>query len=152
MTYGHTNRQLIMSKLLVIALLMVLLLGIGFGPAIAGFREIRDENVSPFDAKDKAADVKPSEDGQKALEINLFAYPSKLVEVAAGTTITWTNQDAVQHSVTHGLPTAPGREFDSGLLAKGDRFAMTFTRPGDYHYFCTRHDAMRGVVRVVPKS
>ena len=57
MVYGHGNRQLILLKLLVIVLLLVLLMGIGFAPAVAGYREIRDRNVSPFDAKDMTVDT-----------------------------------------------------------------------------------------------
>ena len=57
MVYGRGNRQLVLSKLLVIALLLVLLMGIGFAPAVAGYREIRDRNVSPFDATDMTVDT-----------------------------------------------------------------------------------------------
>lgn len=152
MVYGHGNRQLILSKLLVIALLLVLLIDIGFAPAVAGYREIRDRNVSPFDAKDMTVDTGTREHRHATVDIGSLAFADSVIEVEVGTTVTWTNRDSVRYSITHGVPAEPGAEFDSGLLAEGERFAQTFTSPGAYHYFCTRHGAMRGVVRVVPTS
>ncbi|MGI2326618.1 plastocyanin/azurin family copper-binding protein [Planococcus sp. YIM B11945] len=38
--------------------------------------------------------------GEAAIEIADFAYGEETITVAPGTTITWTNQDDVQHNVT----------------------------------------------------
>ncbi len=83
-----------------------------------------------------------------AAEIKLFMFKPKTLSVAPGTTVTWTNGDAIQHSVTNGTPEAPGAAFDSGFFTKGQSFSFTFTEPGEYPYFCARHKSMRGVVTV----
>ena len=81
-------------------------------------------------------------------DIKLFAYQPDPLEVQPGTTVVWTNQDDIDHSVTHGTPPAAGPAFDSGLFGKGRSFSFAFTEPGEYSYFCLRHNSMVGVVRV----
>ncbi|MDP9317138.1 MAG: sortase [Chloroflexota bacterium] len=85
-------------------------------------------------------------------EIKLFQYNPEPLEVAVGTTVVWTNQDDIEHSVTHGTPEAPGDTFDSGLFPKGQMFSFTFTKPGEYLYFCSRHNSMQGRVNVTEVS
>ena len=87
-----------------------------------------------------------------AAEIKLFMFKPKDLTVAPGTTVTWTNGDAIQHSVTSGTPDAPGGAFDSGFFTKGQSYSFTFTEPGEYPYFCARHKSLQGVVKVEPAS
>jgi plastocyanin len=68
--------------------------------------------------------------------------PSRL-EITAGTTVAWANNDAVEHTVT-----AIDRSFDSGNIAPGASWQYTFTRPGTYQFFCVVHPFMKGVVIV----
>lgn len=76
-------------------------------------------------------------------EIKLFRFNPGQIEVASGTTVTWTNGDAIEHTVTHGEGW-----FDSGLFTQGQTYSFTFTEPGQYSYFCQRHPSMQGVVSV----
>jgi plastocyanin len=73
---------------------------------------------------------------------NLAFVPGR-VEVAAGTTVEWTNHDPLQHSVT-----ADDGSFDSGLIASGATWRHTFTTPGTYTFHCTPHPFMKGTVVV----
>ena len=84
-----------------------------------------------------------------AADIKLFVYRPEPLEIQPGTTVVWTNQDDIDHSVTHGTPPAAGQAFDSGLFGKGRSFSFTFAEPGEYPYFCLRHNSMVGVVRVI---
>ena len=72
------------------------------------------------------------------------AFQYATLQVRVGTTVTWTNQDSVPHSVTfnNGMK-------DSGLLNQGQSFSYTFTTPGTYPYYCTVHPSMVGTVNVV---
>ncbi|MGQ0604244.1 MAG: cupredoxin domain-containing protein [Anaerolineales bacterium] len=83
-------------------------------------------------------------------KIQLFAFKPGSLEVPAGTTVTWTNMDAIEHSVTHGAPPEAGGKFDSDFFTQGQTFNFTFTEPGKYTYFCKRHNSMTGTVTVVP--
>ena len=81
-----------------------------------------------------------------------FEFTPKEMKVKVGTTITWTNNDAIGHSVTSGTPEAPDGKFDTGFFKKGESASVTFDQPGEYTFFCARHKNMRGTVKVVPGS
>jgi plastocyanin len=66
--------------------------------------------------------------------IRSLAYEPQELSVPAGTAVTWTNNDEVAHTVT-----ADDRAYDSGLIAKGQTFAHTYTAAGRYGYFCIPH-------------
>ena len=73
---------------------------------------------------------------------NLAFVPAR-IEIDAGTTVEWTNNDPLAHTVT-----AADRSFDSGMIQSGQTWRYTFTRPGTYDYTCTPHPFMKGVVVV----
>jgi plastocyanin len=70
-----------------------------------------------------------------------FAFSPQTLVIQAGDTVTWTNLDVVEH-------TATGASFDSGLLAQGESYSLTFTTPGTYDYLCTPHPTMTGTIVV----
>ena len=79
--------------------------------------------------------------------IRNLAYAPARIEVAAGTTIRWTNSDQVDHSVT-----ATDGSWDSGIIRPGETWERTFARPGTYDFFCTPHPFMKGTIMVRPAS
>ena len=81
-------------------------------------------------------------------DIKLFVFRPDPLEIPPGTTVVWTNQDDIDHSVTHGTPPDPGQAFDSDFFDQGKAFSFTFNVPGEYPYFCRRHPSMVGTVRV----
>ena len=89
--------------------------------------------------------------GPTAIDIKLFAFQPKEIDVTVGARIRWTNQDGIEHSITHGVPEARGGTFDSGFIGKGQGFTATFGEAGEFPYFCARHLSMRGTVRVRTK-
>ncbi len=78
---------------------------------------------------------------------NLCYIPS-LVEINAGESVTWQNQDVAFHSVTSGTYENPDGLFDSGHLDPYESFTLTFDNTGEYVYFCTLHPWMNGKVQV----
>jgi plastocyanin len=78
-----------------------------------------------------------------AVTISGFAFGPASISVAAGSTVTWTNQDGTAHTVT-----ADDGSFDSGSLAPGATFSQTFDTPGTYTYHCAIHSSMTGTVTV----
>ena len=78
-----------------------------------------------------------------AVSIVDFAFEPATIEVPAGATVTWTNLGRGPHTVSD------AGEFNSGLLAPGATFSLTFNEPGSYPYFCKIHpDTMTGTVIV----
>jgi|SRR5579875_963762 len=80
--------------------------------------------------------------------IKLFDYQPNPLTVPAGTTVTWINEDAIEHSVTSGTPPTPDGAFDSGFFTQGQSWSFTFQQKGDFHFFCMRHNFMTGEIIV----
>jgi plastocyanin len=81
-------------------------------------------------------------------KLQLFAFSPNPIEVAVGTTVQWTNEDDIEHSVTSGAPPEGDGVIDSGFFTKGQSYSYTFAEPGTYEYFCRRHNSMTGSVVV----
>jgi plastocyanin len=77
-------------------------------------------------------------------------YNPSPINIAKGTTVTWTNHDTTGHTVTEGNPSgySPPNGFDSGILAPGGVFTHTFATAGTVQYYCTLHPTMLGEVIV----
>jgi amicyanin len=80
--------------------------------------------------------------GATRVDIKDYKYAPPELMVRVGTTVAWTNEDAVPHSAT----VAGG--FDTGLFAKGRTRTITFARAGTFHYICSIHPFMHGTVVV----
>lgn len=75
--------------------------------------------------------------------IDNFLYSPDPITVIVGTTITWTNDQGFDHTVT-----ADDGSFDSGDLATGDTFEHTFDAAGTFAYLCSIHPNMAGTIIV----
>lgn len=78
--------------------------------------------------------------------IDNFEYEPGNCQVAAGTTITFLNEDTVPHTATSraGTPAA----FDTGDIGVNKSATVTFGAPGVYDYFCTIHPDMEASITV----
>jgi plastocyanin len=65
------------------------------------------------------------------------------VDVTVGTTVTWTNADAVSHTST-----SDASGWNSGTIPPGGRFSFAFQSAGTFAYRCTIHPGMVGTVVV----
>ena len=84
-----------------------------------------------------------SASGTKEILIQGNAYSPATLTVNAGTTVTWTNKDAVDHTVT-----SDTKLFDSGNISSNGTFSYKFSTAGTYNYHCTIHQEMTGTVIV----
>ena len=78
-----------------------------------------------------------------SVNVQAFVYDSAEIAVPVGTTVTWTNNDPVDHTVTDVY-----QAWDSGLFGAGATFSKTFDAPGEYTYYCIPHPMMIGKVIV----
>ncbi|MBI4785649.1 MAG: cupredoxin domain-containing protein [Chloroflexi bacterium] len=104
---------------------------------------------TPAAAPTIAAATQPAKVAEN-VEIKTFSFKPNRIKVKAGSTVTWTNQDGIEHSITGGLPPTPSGAFDSDFITKGQTFSFAFDKPGEYTYFCKRHNSMQGMVSVTP--
>lgn len=79
--------------------------------------------------------------GTRGCEVANRCYDPSTINVIFGTTVIWTNNDAVTHTVT-------STTFDSGLIKPGGTFEHTFDQAGEFPYLCTFHAWMTGKVIV----
>jgi len=77
-----------------------------------------------------------------AVKIETFAFGPQELRVKAGTTVTWTNEDDIPHTVV-----SPNN-FRSKALDTEGSYSFTFTTPGIYKYFCSLHPHMTGTIVV----
>lgn len=77
------------------------------------------------------------------------AYQPGNIQVRVGTTVTWTNQDDVPHTVTFRSGMSGSGMMGSSMMSHGQSFSYTFRMPGTYHYYCTVHPSMVANVTVV---
>jgi len=97
---------------------------------------------APVIAAGKAGDP-PDNSAASAVTIDNFSFSPAEVTVAAGTTVTWTNNDDIPHTVA-----SVDKKFKSQALDTGDKFSFTFRDPGTYEYFCSIHPKMVGKIVV----
>ncbi len=87
-----------------------------------------------------------------AVDIRSFRFRNAALEVPVGTRVTWTNRDAVEHTVTSGVADSSDGKFTGTLRGAGATFSYTFERAATYPYFCDRHHFMRGEIRVTTQK
>src|ERR687898_741407 len=64
--------------------------------------------------------------------VKSYRFDPKVIQVDAGDTVTWTNEDNFTHTVQ-----VDGEE--DHTVERGESFSLAFEEPGTYHYVCTLH-------------
>jgi plastocyanin len=76
-----------------------------------------------------------------AVAIKGMKFVPANIEVKAGDTITFTNNDSAPHTAT-----ANDGSFDTGRLGKGESAQVTIAGAGTFAYICKIHPMMKGKV------
>lgn len=104
----------------------------------------RGKNLSVHRTKPTSPTARPATSaGPVSVHISNFTFGPKAVTVKVGQTITWTNDDDIPHTVV-----ATDKSFRSKVLDTGQSFSFTFTKAGQFAYFCSLHPMMTGKVTV----
>lgn len=77
------------------------------------------------------------------VKIDNFSFGPAAITISVGTTVTWINRDDIPHTVV-----STEKVFKSKVLDTDEKFSYTFTKPGEYPYFCSIHPKMTGKVVV----
>jgi plastocyanin len=78
-----------------------------------------------------------------SVSIASFAFDPDALELAAGSRVTWTNDDPTPHTVT-----AEDGAFDSGAIDPGAAFSVRIDGDGSVAYRCMIHPDMVGTITV----
>lgn len=119
---NHFDTSTVIRRTLIVSLFLIALLMSGFGISC------QPQGSTPQ---------------QTEVVIEGFAFNPAEINVPVGSTVTWSNQDSVTHTVT-----ARDKTFDSGNLPAGGTFNYTFGEKGTFEYSCTLHPNMDGKVVV----
>lgn len=89
-----------------------------------------------------------------AVEMVNTSFTPSNITVEIGTTVTWTNNSTLTHTVTSGTNGQHDGKFDSGNIAPDGQFSYQFTEVGTYNYYCIPHvdQGMTGIVNVTESS
>jgi plastocyanin len=99
-----------------------------------------DEGASPVTGTDQPD---PAGEQGHQVSIDTLAFDTDRLEILVGEEVSWTNNDEVIHTVTHGrdgMPIPDGL-FDQSIQA-GERFTFPFDIAGTYPVTCSVHPDM----------
>ena len=91
----------------------------------------------------------PEGSGAPGCEETDECYIPSTLNISAGTTVVWENNDAAAHLATSGTPDGgPDGIFDSGMIMGGATYEYEFAETGEFVYYCLVHPWMIGTVIV----
>jgi len=122
------NRKVILEMTMIMAALLILITGCSGSKNSTGYNNpVGSPGGSP---------------GANEVWMQNTSFNPSTKTVSVGTTITWTNKDGFNHTVTSGTPGSPNGTFDSGNMGGGATFTHTFSTAGTFAYYCRIHGAM----------
>lgn len=80
-----------------------------------------------------------------AITIANYSFQPGMLTVRRGSTVMWVNKDDDVHTIKS---TDGPEAFNSPALDSGSQFRFVFHQAGTYHYVCSVHPYMRGVIVV----
>ena len=81
--------------------------------------------------------------GANEVLIQNMAFSPATITVSPGTTVIWTNKDAIAHTVT-----SDNSLFNSGSIGSNGTYSYTFSTAGSFPYHCSIHPMMKATVVV----
>jgi plastocyanin len=85
--------------------------------------------------------------GPNEIGIDNFSFTPPVLEVKAGTSVSWINKDDVPHLIVN----VQQRFKQSAVLDTDQRFSVALQQPGTYDYFCSLHPQMQGRIVVTAR-
>jgi len=86
----------------------------------------------------------PSKAGDVKVSMKDIQFEPKAVKAKVGQTVTWTNDESVEHNVV----AKSGADFSSKAFGLGKMFTAKVEEPGKIDYVCTLHPGMDGTIEV----
>ncbi len=117
-----------------------------FGNSTSGENGAVQNGQSPSGQTDDGTNGGDEDQGEASVNIDNMQFSPGTITVKRGTTVTWTNNDSLTHTVT---PDSETDEFRGSSLSPGETYAVTFNTTGTYNYHCQPHPHMTGTVTVI---
>jgi len=99
------------------------------------------DNIQPKTSMDSR-----QKQSENTIIIKDMNFTPHTLTIQRGTTLIWTNHDAVSHTVSAEVK---GSKFPaSPPLSQGQSYSFTFNEPGTFKYHCSIHPEMQAIVIV----
>jgi plastocyanin len=107
-----------------------------------------DTNQSDNSTANNPSPTTPSPQSSNSSSVSIanMSFSPATLTVKKGTSVTWTNNDSVVHTVTATTNKEHGP--NSGNISPGKTYSFTFNDEGTFNYFCEVHPSMTGKVTV----
>ena len=102
--------------------------GLGASLALAGLPSTASSHVGSHEVR---------------IRISGFAFSPNRLEIKAGDTVIWMNEDIAPHTAT-----ASDGSWDTGTLETGMEARILFGSPGDFEFVCAFHPHMTGTISI----
>jgi plastocyanin len=120
----HTQRASLRRILILVGVLALPLLTIAASAGVLHTSTAKTTQVSQSNVSQTAS-----------VSMVDFAFDPKVITITAGTSIRWTNNGTSVHTTTSDTPGL----WDSGDIAPGGSYTVTFNTPGVFPYQCIHH-------------
>jgi len=138
-------------KKVIIAVVVVIVVGGGIWLAVGRNKNTPASSNSTSTSSSSNSSTTSSSASNNAptatdkVDIANMAFSPADITVKKGTSVTWTNQDSIQHTVTEN----DGKSGPSSSpLDQGKSYSFTFNDTGTFNYHCSIHPEMIGSVTV----
>jgi len=119
-----------MNKIIVI-IIIIILVGVGGYFIFGQGNKNTNSGINPI----------PGKKTENNITIKNFSFSPSTLNINAGTTVSWTNEDSALHRIKSDT-------FNSGDLNENGSFQFTFSQKGTYDYICGIHPSMKGQIIV----
>lgn len=132
--------------IVVVVVVIAIIVGVALGHKKNNTSSSSSTNSSSMNtsSSNNSAKLNTPPSNTDKVSITNFSFSPASVSVKAGSTVTWTNNDSVAHTVTADSGSGP----NSGSLAPGKSYSFTYTSAGTFAYHCSVHPDMHGSVTV----
>lgn len=121
----------------IIAIIIIVLIGAGIS-----YTKI----PNPMNPNNQQSSGNSNQSGNQISDITIsnFSFDPQTITITAGTTVVWTNNDSIEHSIV-----SDNNQFPSSpRLSKGQAFSTLLTTKGTYNYHCGVHANTKGIIIV----
>ena len=126
-----------MKKFIIFCLLVLFVMILGCSAQQT--QQQAQQSITPT----QATGAEPAAASGSSVLINGFSFRPKELNIAKGTSVTWTNQEPTKHTVI-----SDDGKFESTVMAEGKSWSYTFNDAGTFTYHCSIHPGMTGTVIV----
>ena len=134
-----------MKNAILIGLAVIVLIGAGLLISRTKKSDVTTASPAPTSTTSQSLNGGEVKSGAVAVNIAGFAFSPDVIKITKGTTVTWTNNDEMPHSIVSGGST----ELSSTTLNKGESYQHTFSNVETISYHCGVHPFMSGTIQVV---